>query len=245
MPLEAQFQHESGRRIGAWRHLSDDERSDLRIDWLSDEAVETSAIEGEILDRDSIQSSIRRQFGWSVDRHSTAPAETGVANMMIALYQSFDKPLDHESLWNWHLMLMNWRIELTNIGCYRQQTAAMQIVSKHDYGKVHYEAPPSHRMMPEMNNFVDWYNQTLAEQDKLSTLTRAGIAHLYFVCIHPFEDGNGRFARALAEKSIAQSIGQPSLIALSRQIFQNRKEYYSVLKTTNCSLDITRWLVWF
>ena len=68
---------------------------------------------------------------------------------------------------------------------------------------------------------------------------------MYFVCIHPFEDGNGRIARALAEKSIAQSIGQPSLIALSRQIFQHRKEYYSVLKTTNCSLDITRWLVWF
>ena len=245
VPLEAQFQHESGRRIGAWRHLSDDDRSDLRIDWLSDEAVETSAIEGEILDRDSIQSSIRRQFGWSVDRHSTAPAETGVANMMVALYRSFDKPLDHDSLWNWHLMLMNWRIDLTNIGCYRQQTAAMQIVSKHDYRKVHYEAPPSTCMMTEMNNFVDWYNQTLAEQDKLSTLTRAGIAHLYFVCIHPFEDGNGRIARALAEKSIAQSIGQPSLIALSRQIFQHRKEYYSVLKTTNSSLDITRWLVWF
>ena len=129
---------------------------------------------------------------------------------------NIDRPLDHETLWNW-------RIDLTNIGCYRQQTAAMQIVSKHDYRKVHYEAPPSHRMMPEMNNFVDWYNQTLAEQDKLSTLTRAGIAHLYFVCIHPFEDGNGRIARALAEKSIAQSIGQPSLIALSRQIFQHRK----------------------
>ena len=127
-------------------------------------------------------------------------------------------------------MLMNWRIDLTNIGCYRQQTAAMQIVSKHDYRKVHYEAPPSQSMMTEMNNFVDWYNQTLAEQDKLSTLTRVGIAHLYFVCIHPFEDGNGRIARALAEKSIAQSIGQPSLIALSRQIFQHRKEYYSVLK---------------
>ena len=216
-PLEARFLDESGRRVGAWRHLADGDRTELRIEWLSGEALDTSAIEGEILDRASVQSSIRRHLGLSTDQRTVSPAEAGVAEMMVALHHEFDRPLAHETLWAWHRMLMReWR-ELAVIGDYRQHPEPMQVVSGPDYDRrVHYEAPPSHRMMAEMDRFVAWYGRIASTQNRLSALTWAGIAHLFFVCIHPFEDGNGRIGRALAEKALAQSLGEPRLIALSR-----------------------------
>ncbi len=242
-PLEARFLHASGRRIGAWRHLADSEQTELRIEWLSGEAIETSAIEGEILDRSSVQSSIRRRFGLSGDRRTVAPAEAGVAEMMVALYREFDRPLDHETLWGWHRMLMRGHRELAVVGGYRQHAEAMQVVSGPE-ARVHYEAPPSDRMTTEMDRFIDWYGSA-ATRDRLPALTRAGMAHFHFVCIHPFEDGNGRIGRALAEKAIAQSLEEPSLIALSRAIARQRKAYYDVLEASSRSLDITGWLVWF
>ena len=241
-PLEERFLHESGRRVGAWRHLPEQERTELRIEWLSDEALDTSAIEGEILDRTSVQSSIRRHFGLGGDLRRVTPAEAGVAEMMVALYHTFDSPLDHATLWAWHGMLMRERPGLVVIGGYRQHRDAMQVVSGPDYRRrVHYEAPPSDQVAAEMDRFVAWYGQ----QGRLPALTRAGAAHFYFVCIHPFEDGNGRIGRALAEKALAQSLGEPSLIALSRAIVRRRKAYYDALEAANRSLDITDWLEWF
>ena len=246
MPFEERFLHESGRRIGAWRQLTHEDQSELRVRWLSGEAVETSAIEGEILDRESVQSSIRRRFGLTADRKTASPAEEGVAEMMVALYHEFDRPLDHETLWRWHRMLMRDRSHLEAVGGYRRHPEAMQVVSGPDYKpKVHYEAPPSERMTEEMERFMEWYGRTASTGDRLSSLTWAGTAHLYFVRIHPFEDGNGRIARALAEKVLAQSLGEPSLIALSRTIARRRGAYYDILDKSCRSLDITDWLTWF
>ncbi len=219
---------------------------ELRIEWLVGEAVETSAIEGEILDRDSVRSSIRRHFGLTADRRTASSAESGVAEMMVELYNGFDQPLSHETLWGWHRVLMRDHRELTVIGGYRGHPDAMQVVSGPvGRPRVHYEAPPSHRMLPEMDRFVDWYRRSGDTAAALPALTRAGIAHLYFVHIHPFEDGNGRIARALAEKALAEAFGEPSVIALSRTIGQRRRAYYDRLSDAGRSLEISEWLVWF
>ena len=241
-PLEDRFLKGSGQLIGAWRHLDEEDRTDLRVDLLSDEAVKTSAIEGEVLDRDSVQSSVRRQFGLATERRTSSPAEAGVAEMMVALYRAFDRPLDHRMMQDWHRMLMQGRRDLTVIGGYRKHKEPMQVVSGPDYKQtVHFEAPPSKAMRTEMTRFIEWFRTS----SQFPALTRAGIAHLHFVCIHPFEDGNGRIARALAEKALAEALGQPSLIALSQTIERHRRAYYDALEAANKSVEITDWLVWF
>ena len=131
---------------------------------------------------------------------------------------------------------------LAVIGGYRQHREPMQVVSGPDYNRrVHYEAPPSDLMMTEMARFLAWYEGSRA----VPALTRAGIAHFYFECIHPFEDGNGRIGRALAEKALAQSLGEPTLIALSRAIVRRQAAYYAALESAGRSLDVTDWLVGF
>ncbi|EPR72556.1 hypothetical protein ADIWIN_2446 [Winogradskyella psychrotolerans RS-3] len=166
---------------------------------------------------------------------------------MVDLYKNFDKPLTHQQLFNWHKMLTNGRRDLTDIGTYRTHEDPMQVVSgRLDRPTVHFEAPPSHEIQKEMEQFVLWFN-TMYSKTKHNVLpiAKAGITHLYFVCIHPFEDGNGRIARALTEKSVAQSIGQPALISLSKTIETNKKAYYNALENNNKELDITDWLLYF
>jgi len=121
----------------------------------------------------------------------------------------------------------------------------MQVVSgPYQKLKVHFEAPPAADMPRETSAFVAWFNDT-EPQGALPALTRAGLAHLYFVSVHPFEDGNGRIARALSEKALAQSIGHPSLVALSRRIEHSRKAYYDQLEANNKQMEVTSWLIWF
>ena len=244
--LEEQFLHESGRRVGAFVHLTEDQQTGLRVDWLTTEAIETSAIEGEILDRDSVRSSIRRHFGLTPDRRKASPAEARVAEMMIDLYHGFDRPLSHETLWGWHRVLMRDRPELAVVGGYRSHSDTMQVVSGPvGRQRVHYEAPPSHELPAEMDLFLNWYRGSGEVATALPALTRAGMAHLYFVHIHPFEDGNGRIARALAQKALAESLGEPSAIALSRMVNQRRRAYYDHLSHAGRSLEIADWLEWF
>lgn len=246
-PLEKRFLMHSGEVIGAVRHVSADERDMLRIELLSEEAVKTSEIEGEMLDRLSVQSSLRRHLGLDADHRPAKPQEEGIAEMMVDLYGSFDAPLDHDTLFRWHRMLMAGEQRISVIGGYRDHADPMQIVSGHiGRPRVHYEAPPSSRMPDEMNRYVAWFNETAPQGGApLPALTRAGLGHLYFESIHPFEDGNGRIGRALAEKSLAQNIGQPSLIALAFTIQRGRKTYYDQLERHQRTLDITEWLVYF
>jgi Fic family protein len=165
--------------------------------------------------------------------------------MMVNLYQHFDKPLTHELLFKWHEMLTYGRRDLTDIGLYRTHTDPMQVVSgRIDKPTIHFEAPPSENMKQEMANFIEWYNNA-HEKKKILPVALAGTAHIYFVSIHPFEDGNGRIGRAISEKSLAMSLGQPALTSLSQTIENTKKAYYSNLEIHNTTLDITNWLVYF
>ncbi|SFN62272.1 Fic family protein [Roseovarius lutimaris] len=246
-PFEQRFLLSSGEILGAVHHVSPSERDQLRIDLLSEEAMKTSAIEGEMLDRQSVQSSLRRQLGLSPDSYPTKPREQGVAEMMVDVYSTYAEPLTHETLFRWHSMLLSHDRRLGTIGAYRQHEDAMQIVSgRIDRPVVHFEAPPSAQVPDEMDRYVDWFNVTApGAETPLPPLTRAGLSHLYFESIHPFEDGNGRLGRALAEKSLAQNTGQPSLIALAYSIERERKAYYDQLERHQKTLDVTPWLEWF
>lgn len=244
---ETQFIHEAGMVHGAIKHLTEGDKSYLTIELISNEAVTTSEIEGELLNRDSVQSSIRRNFGLETDNRNVPPAEAGIAALMADLYQQAGATLTEEQLFNWHTMLMRGRRDLTTIGAYRTTQNPMQVVSGPiATPKVHFEAPPSVRVPTEMSRFLAWFNHTAPDgQQPLPALTRAAIAHLYFESIHPFEDGNGRIGRALSEKALSQSMGRPTLIALSQTICRNRKAYYTALEDNSKGLNITDWLLYF
>lgn len=246
-PLEKQFLIQSGEFVGAYKHISPDNQETLKIDIISEEAVKTSEIEGEILNRDSVQSSLRHQLGLGAEKPGIDPAERGISEMMVDLYRNFGTALDHATLFAWHKMLLSSDKKTRVIGGYREHGEAMQVVSGPDYKRtVHFEAPPSSRMHDEMTRFNFWFNDTApGGLNPLPAITRAGISHLYFVCIHPFEDGNGRIGRAVAEKSLAQNLDQPSLIALACTIERKRKDYYAALERNNKELEITAWLTYF
>lgn len=246
-PLERQFLLRAGEFIGAFKHIGESDRDRLKIELIGDEALKTSAIEGEILNRDSVQSSLLEQFGLAAGQRRVPPAERGIAEMMVHLYRSFADPMTHETMFTWHEMVMRRRWGIQVVGGYRTQAGTMQVVSGglHDQ-MVHFEAPPSGRVRDEMDVFVAWFNESRPTgRSPLPALTRASIAHLYFVSIHPFEDGNGRVARALSEKSLAQNLGQPSLIALAYTIERGRQAYYAALERNNKANEITDWLTYF
>lgn len=245
--MEQQFLHQSGEFLGAFRHVGPNDQEALRIELISEEAVKTSQIEGEILNRDSVQSSLRHQFGLGPEQPNIPPAERGIAKMMVDLYEHFDAPLADETMFAWHQTLMAANNSIKTIGNYRMHDDPMQVVSGPVHKRtVHFEAPPSKTVPNEMRSFISWFNQTTPKSERaLPALTRAGIAHLYFVCIHPFEDGNGRIGRAIAEKSLAQNLGHPTLIALAYTIERKRKDYYAALERNNQDMNITDWLEYF
>lgn len=243
---EGTYLLEAGRLAGTWKHLDAVERDLATVDLLTQEALRTSKIEGEVLDRASVQSSVRRAFGMTSDRRS-GPAEGGIAELVSSGFKSWDKPLSTEMLFEWHRMVCNGRRDLVDVGAWRSQGDPMQVVSGPIHKpRIHFEAPPSVQVPAEMMVFIDWFNETAPGKDKaLPALTRAGLVHLWFVSIHPFEDGNGRIARALSEKALSQGAGGPSLAALSTRIEAQRSAYYDALETNNKHMVIESWLEWF
>lgn len=244
---EEQFLLGGGVFLGTAKHLDSESRHQLTVEAMSNEAVTTSEIEGEILDRDGVQSSIRRQLGLATDARRVRPAEQGIGEMMVDLYRTYPKPLDDHTLFAWQRMITSGRTDVRDIGRYRTDPEPMQVVSGRIYDpKVHFEAPPSERVRTEMRRYIEWFNRTApGGEEPLPVLTRAGIAHFYFECIHPFEDGNGRVGRAIAEKVLAQSLGQPSLTAIAATILAHRKSYYDALEAANKGIELTAWLAWF
>ena len=244
---EREFLVGGGMLVGTVKHLGTDERDQLTIEAMSTEAVTTSEIEGETLDRASVQSSIRKQLGLSTANRRVRAAEQGIAEMMVDLYRSFAAPLSDETLFAWHRMLVGGRRDLKDVARYRTGEEPMQVVSGAIYEpKVHFEAPPSTQVAPEMARFIDWFDRTApGGEEPLPAVTRAGIAHLYFETIHPFEDGNGRIGRAIAEKCLAQTLGQPTLTALAATMLAMRKSYYDALEAANKHNESTAWLAWF
>tara|TARA_R110002096_G_scaffold307450_1_gene502175 strand:- start:524 stop:1630 length:1107 start_codon:yes stop_codon:yes gene_type:complete len=242
--LEREFHRNTGLILGALSSVSNNDAAELKVTLLSNEALDTSKIEGEILDRESVQSSIRGQLGLQTDGRRSGPKETGASRMMVDLYKSYSEPLDQKRLFTWHQMIMNGRIDLDIVGGFRVHEDPMQIVSgRLDLPQVFYEAPPSHKVPKEMENYLVWFNRAFSEG--MPTLIHAGLAHLYFELIHPFEDGNGRIGRAIAEKALAMGAKHSLITSLSSTIERKKKAYYQALERANGSLEVTDWLVYF
>ncbi len=242
---EKTFHHNAGRLTGAIHHLEKENTDILKVELLVQEALSTSSIEGEILNRDSVQSSIRKHLNLKTDGRRVPPNAAGISEMMVDLYLNFSMPLNHTQLYRWHAMLMNGRRDIESIGTYRSHKEPMQIISGNlTNPTIFYEAPPSERIKKEMNSFVKWYEINLINKE-MPTLLLAGIAHIYFEMIHPFEDGNGRIGRALVEKVISQRLKSPALNSLAKVIEKNKKEYYQSIYQCNTSLDLQSYLEYF
>ncbi len=244
---EAQFAEGIGVIVGASKHLNPEERDVLTIELMSVEAIDTSAIEGEVMDRDSVQSSIRRHLGLGGDVRRASPAEAGIAQMMVDLFGQVSAPLNEETIHRWHQLVTNGRTDIKDIGCYRTHNDPMQIVSGPIHApKVHFEAPPSGQVEQEMTAFWSWLKRSDPDGDTpLPPVTRAGIAHLWFESIHPYEDGNGRVGRAVSEKILAQGFSSPVITGMAGTLLKHRKAYYAALENAHQDLEITDWLVWF
>lgn len=245
---EFRFFKEVGHFEGVCSRLTDYDLSSLTVQLLEDEAYKTSEIEGETLDRDSLRSSLRRNFGLQTDGKHPEPAEYGISEMATDLYRNYASPLDERTMNSWHHMLTHFRRDISAIGRYRDHDDPMQVVSGYEGNlHVHFIAPPSPQVRSEMDRFIEWFNDTGPGGSRpLPALTRAGLAHLHFVSIHPYEDGNGRIARALAEKAIYQNTGTPTLLALSHTIQETKTEYYRQLEMTQRGgMSASNWLKFF
>ena len=237
----------AGVFMGTVSHLSDDDRIDIAVRALASEAVQSSAIEGEVLDRSSVQSSIRRELGIAGDSKRASPAEQGMSRMMVDVYRRFDAPLDEDTLHAWHRLVMQGAARVRDVGRYRTHAEPMQIVSGRIAApRVHFEAPPSPRVPREMQRFIAWFNDTAPTGcAPLPAVTRAALAHLHFVSVHPYEDGNGRLARAISEKALAWNIGRTTFTAIAATMQLRRAAYYEALAAANKGTEVTRWIAWF
>ncbi len=242
------FAEKVGRVSGIIESLPEETKQETIIEIILAEAIKTSAIEGEYPNRKDVLSSIRKNLGlhhspeFIKDRFAA-----GLGELMIDVRKTFKEPLTEEKLFIWHKMLLgeNNRIE---VGKWRTHEEPMQIISgAMGKEKVHYEAPPSSEVPKEMKRFIQWFNDTApgGKNEIRRAPVRSAIAHLYFETIHPFEDGNGRIGRAIAEKALSQTIGRPVMLSLSRTIEANKNDYYASLERAQQSNEVTPWVEYF
>ena len=245
----APVRHRQGRLIGRMEALGFDLRSEAVLATLTEDVLKSSEIEGEILDRDQVRSSIARRLG--MDIGALAPADRhieGVVEMMLDATQKYAEPLTNERLFAWHAALFpTGRSGMTKIivGAWRDDgSGPMQVVSGPiGRERMHYEAPSAPRLEAEMSTFLKWFN----DEALLDPVLKAALAHLWFVTIHPFDDGNGRIARAIADMALARSEQSAQrFYSMSAQIRLERNAYYDILESTQKGdLDVTGWLEWF
>lgn len=242
------FAARAGQSLGYLNGLSSNEQADSIISLLVKEAIKTSSIEGELISRVDLISSIRKNLGYPTPTHRIKDKRSeGIATLLVEARENFDHDLTETMLFQWHKSLMLGNNSIT-IGQYRTHIEPMQVVSGF-YGKeeIHFEAPPSAQVPSEMQVFFDWFNATKPHgQSPISNLLiRAAIAHLYFETIHPFEDGNGRIGRIIAEKALAQGLNRPILMSLSTVIEADKQAYYAALKQAQRTNDLTDWIHYF
>lgn len=242
------FAEQTGHLSGVLKAMPEDTRIEAIIDTMVAEAIKTSEIEGEYLSRQDVASSIRNHLGLDTAAKPVKDKKAaGAGELMVNVRNSYDAPLTEEMLFTWHEMLLSQSRNIS-IGAWRHHEAPMQVISG-AYGKekIHFEAPPSSVVPKEMGQFIKWFNDTAPNGKKeiKKAPVRAAIAHLYFESIHPFEDGNGRIGRAIAEKALSQTIGRPVLLSLSRTIEADKKAYYLALEKAQRSNEITKWIIYF
>lgn len=245
----AAVRHKQGRLLGKMEALGFDLRAEASLVVLTSDVVKSSAIEGEKLNPDEVRSSIARRLGLDVAGLPKAGRDVeGVVEMMLDGTRNFQKPLTKKRLFDWHASLFptgRSGMSRITVGAWRKKEAgAMQVVSgPMGREKVHFEAPEAARLEAEMSAFLKWFNAPPA----VDPVLKAGIAHFWFVTIHPFEDGNGRIARAIADMALARADGtKDRFYSMSSQIEAERKDYYLRLEAAQRGdVDITRWLAWF
>ncbi len=248
-PLLADLRHRQGRLLGRMEGLGFALRSEALLATLTLDVLKTSEIEGAVIDAAQVRSSIARRLG--MDIGALVPADRhveGVVAMLLDATQNYDQPLTHERLLSWHAALFPTGysgMSRVNAGRWRDDAKGpMQVVSGPlGRKKVHYQAPSATRLEKEVGDFLDWFNQ----EEGGDLVLKSALAHLWFVTLHPFEDGNGRIVRAIADMMLARSDGTPQrFYSMSAQIRQERKAYYDVLEETQQGdMDITGWLTWF
>tara|TARA_B110000503_G_scaffold34861_1_gene56850 strand:- start:1424 stop:2569 length:1146 start_codon:yes stop_codon:yes gene_type:complete len=247
---ELEFRLNSERLAGSFDALPMTSQKDATIDLMLCEAIKTSAIEGEHLDRESVRSSLLSLITSDTLPENSDLKSAGAASLLVDVRKNWQVSLTHELLGKWQSMAVpEQRYTPILRGAYRNDPSPMQIVSG-PYGreKVHYEAPPATQVPDEMMRFIDWYNRANPSKagNQIQGITRAGIAHLWFEVIHPFDDGNGRVGRAIAGHALSQSLGYPTTACLATAIEGDKKSYYLQLeKASRRSMDVNVWLDYF
>jgi Fic family protein len=263
--LAYQYAKQTAKLSGSLLQTDLDDALTAQLDLMVDEAINTSLIEGENLNPASVRSSLQHFLNLKLGLNLTptpinvadAKAE-GLAALIVDVRKNFNKPLSKELLFNWHQMvIVGFEDSILNsdltVGQWRNSPESMQIVSGPiGYERVHYQAPDSKDLDQLMAGFLDWFNHN---SQPIPGVIRAGIAHLWFEVIHPFDDGNGRIGRAIIEYALAQDLGSPVVLSMSTHIEKNKKAYYQHLNQASCcdvselddsnALDITSWLTWF
>lgn len=237
-----------GKLLNKIAEVGFDLESQAQAEILVEEALKTSAIEGENLDVQSVRSSVARKLGLPSAGLPFDRKADDLVSVLVDATENFDATLTAERLWGWQAALFPTGysgMHKIKVGGWRNSGEPMRVLSGAlGREKVHFEAPPAERLDEEMHRFLSWWQES---NGKVEGLIRAAIAHLWFVTIHPFDDGNGRIARALTDKALAQDDKQRvRYYALSSQIMSEREDYYRILeRTQKGSCDVTEWLVWF
>ena len=245
----AEVRFKQGRLLGRMGALGFELRRDAQLITLTEDAVKSSAIEGEVLDTEQVRSSVARRLGMDAGGLSRVDRNVdGVVEMMLDATESYHQPLTQDRLFDWHAALFptgrSGMGRITVGGWRDDSTGPMQVVSGPvGRERVHFEAPAATRLGGEMREFLDWFNAP-AHTD---AVLKAGLAHLWFVTVHPFDDGNGRIARAITDMALARSESSPQrFYSMSSQIQRDRSAYYSVLERTQMgTTDVSRWMDWF
>src|SRR5579863_5809502 len=246
----AAVRHRQGRLIGRMEGIGLKLRAEATLRTLTEEVVKSSEIEGEVLNKEQVRSSLARRLGIEIGALTPADRNVeGVVEMILDATEKYDEPLTVDRLFGWHAALFptgRSGMHKITVGNWRTAEAGpMQVVSGPEgRQRVHYEAPIASKLDREMKDFLAWFN---GDAEGLDPVLKAGIAHLWFVTIHPFEDGNGRIARAIADQQLARSEKSAQrFYSMSAQIRQERNAYYDILEATQKGdLDITPWLEWF
>lgn len=249
LPLLSLVRNKQGLLIGKMSVLGFDLRNEANLQILTQEIVKSTEIEGEILDKEQVRSSVARRLGLEISGLVNSERNVdGIVDLMLDAITNYDKELSKERLFSWHASLFpEGRSGMYNIkaGSWRDDsTGPMQVVSGAlGKEKVHYQAPPAETLEKEMQQFIRWFNLNQKEDFVL----KAAVAHLWFVTVHPFEDGNGRISRALSDMLLARSDEQTNrFYSMSTQIRKERNSYYEILeKTQKGAMEITNWLEWF
>jgi Fic family protein len=245
----AEIRYMQGRLIGRMEALGFRIRQEAVLQTLTTDILKSSEIEGEVLDREQVRSSVARHLGMDIGALKPADRHVeGIVEIMLDATRHYDRPLNDERLFAWHAALFpigRSGMKKIRAGVWRDDNnGPMQVVSG-PIGRehVHFEAPAATRLPREMSAFLDWYNRPPDTDEVL----KSGMAHLWFVTLHPFDDGNGRIARAIADMTLARSENSPQrFYSMSEQIRQERNAYYDILEQTQKGgMDVTRWLIWF